>query len=183
MRRFGPCGLAALASGLGVALSPSTATAQTRAGACALGAAVYRPAEGGVAGTLRFVAARDAGSGSRLGFALTLGPRVAYRFKLTPSSGAADSYAEMAEGGAAPATPAGRFASPAGRDAEDGDAPASPIHFFDERFRRAEPETLDDAAPAAVFLPELQRAFAYWSANPEPEIAPTGGMWVRDCGR
>ncbi|GLK74988.1 hypothetical protein GCM10008171_02420 [Methylopila jiangsuensis] len=184
MRPLGACGLAALASGLGVALSPAVASAQARAGACALGTAVYRPAEGGAASTLRFVASRDAGSGSRFGFALTLGPRVSYRFKLTPSSGAADSYAEMAEGGGtAPATPSGRFATPSGRDPEDGDAPASPIHFFDERFRRAEPETLDDAAPAAVFLPELQRAFAYWSANPDPEIAPTGGMWVRDCGR
>ncbi|MFD1332480.1 hypothetical protein ACFQ4O_10770, partial [Methylopila musalis] len=154
-----------------------------RAASCALGAAVYRPAEGGGGTALRFVALRDAGSGSHLGFTLTLAPRVAYRFKLTPSSGAADSYAELAEPGPAPVTPGGRFASPSGRDAEDGDAPASPIHFFDERFRRAEPDGLDSPAPVAVFLPELQRAFAYWSANPDPEIAPTGGVWVRDCGR
>lgn len=160
--------------------------APAHAAGCALGAAVYKPAEGEAA-TLRFTPGPKPAEANAFGFAMTLGPRASYRFRMAAASGAGESYAELVADGArsstTTATPGGRLGARSEREEQDDDAPASPIHFFDERFRRVEPETLNDPAPAAVFLPELQRAFVYWSANPDQKTVPTAGMWLRACDR
>lgn len=154
------------------------------AAGCALGAATYRPAEG-EAETLRFVPATTRSDADAFGLTMTLGPRSAiYRFRMAAASGGGESYAELVvEGPRATTTPGGRIGARSEREAQEDDSPASPIHFFDERFRRVEPDSLKDAAPQAVFLPELQRAFTYWSANPDTRTAPTAGMWLRECER
>ncbi|MFD1704075.1 hypothetical protein ACFSCV_13810 [Methylopila henanensis] len=159
---------------------------QADAAGCTLGAATYRPAEGETA-ALRFAPISRASAESPFGFAMSLGSGAQYRFRLAAATGTGESYAELVldqrRASKTPTTPGGRIGARSEAEAQDDDAPASPIHFFDERFRRAEPAGLDAPAPAAVFLPELQRAFAYWSGNPDPELTPTGGMWLRDCGR
>lgn len=169
--------------GLLAAFALAGAPGLAAAAECTLGAATYRPVDGGDA-TIRFVPQEHSAYtdyAMQLAFPAT---GKSYAFSFTFSNGYSRQYAllELPEEAANGEPAEGEEMDPEAEEMEAPDLPSSPILFFDKTLARVEETSIAGPAPAYLILPDLGVNLWYGAPDGDRDNIPPEGLWRAACG-